>query len=84
MGWRTIDSLNHKIEVGHCIECCKKMNEMGYHKCNSYDPNIEHLPKERCNFCGFPNYEFDLFPLCKGYMDEEGNYVFEFGVKMER
>ncbi len=39
------------IEVGHCIECCKKMNELGQKICNPDKPDIEHRSKEMCNFC---------------------------------
>jgi hypothetical protein len=40
---------NGKIEVGHCIDCCKKYDTAG--KCSPNSPMIKHLPKDKCPFC---------------------------------
>lgn len=39
------------IEVGHCVDCCKVMNDAGHFLCTPTKPNVRHLRKNACMTC---------------------------------
>ena len=47
-----------KYEVGHCIKCCKRMNEMDHDLCNPIRPDVIHEPEDRChNYVGVEGHK---------------------------